>query len=48
MALFNFLKKEDGNFYQWFEDAASNMLQASLALKERTVQPAPFVVCRFT
>ena len=34
MALFNFLKKEDGNFYQWFEDAASNMLQASLALKE--------------
>ena len=34
MALFNFLKKEDGNFYQWFEDAANNMLQASLALKE--------------
>lgn len=34
MALFNFLKKEDGNFYQWFEDAANNMLSASLALKE--------------
>lgn len=34
MALFNFLKKEDGNFYQWFEDAANNMLNAALALKE--------------
>ena len=34
MALFDFLKKEDGNFFQWFEDAAGNTLQAALALKE--------------
>jgi uncharacterized protein Yka (UPF0111/DUF47 family) len=34
MGLFNFLKREDGSFYQWFEDAANNMLQASSALKE--------------
>src|SRR4051795_7620379 len=34
MALFNFLKREDGNFYQWFEDAAANMLLASQALQE--------------
>jgi len=34
MALFNFLRREDGNFYQWFEDAAANMLLASQALRE--------------
>src|SRR5256885_12025876 len=34
MALFDFLKKEDGNFFHWFEDAANNMLEASVALKE--------------
>jgi uncharacterized protein len=34
MALFDFFKKEDDNFFQWFEDAAHNMLQAALALKE--------------
>ena len=34
MGLFDFLKREDGNFYHWFEDAAGNMLQASLALQE--------------
>lgn len=34
MALFNFLKRDDGNFFQWFEDAAGNALQASQALRE--------------
>jgi uncharacterized protein len=34
MSLFNFLKKEDGNFFQWFEDAANNTLQAAQALRE--------------
>src|SRR6476620_4205605 len=34
MSLFNFLKREDGNFYQWFEDAAANMLLAAQALRE--------------
>jgi uncharacterized protein len=34
MALFNFLKKDDGNFFQWFEDAANNSLQAALALRD--------------
>lgn len=34
MALFNFLKKNDGNFYQWFEDAANNTLQAATALRD--------------
>src|SRR5438445_11397701 len=34
MALFDFLKGDNGNFYQWFEDAANNMLQASVALKD--------------
>ncbi len=32
MALFDFLKKDDGNFFQWFEDAANNALQASTEL----------------
>ena len=34
MALFDFLKKEDGNFFQWFEDAANNAHQAALALRD--------------
>src|SRR5438552_7987285 len=34
MALFDFLKSEGGNFFQWFEDAAGNTLQAALALQE--------------
>jgi predicted phosphate transport protein (TIGR00153 family) len=34
MGLFNFLKKEDGNFFQWFEDAASNSHQAALELRD--------------
>ncbi|HEV7234990.1 MAG TPA: DUF47 family protein [Ktedonobacteraceae bacterium] len=34
MSLFDFLKKEDGNFFQWFEDAANNALQAALALRD--------------
>jgi len=33
MALFDFLKKEDGNFFQWFEDAASNSHEAALELR---------------
>jgi predicted phosphate transport protein (TIGR00153 family) len=33
MSLFDFLKKDDGNFFQWFEDAANNALQAALALR---------------
>ena len=33
MSLFNFLKKDDGNFYQWFEDAANNSFQAAVALR---------------
>jgi hypothetical protein len=34
MALFDFLKKEDGNFFQWFEDAANNSHQAALELRD--------------
>ena len=33
MALFNFLKRDEGSFYQWLEDAAANTLQAALGLK---------------
>jgi uncharacterized protein len=32
MALFDFLKKDDGHFFQWFEDAANNALQAAMEL----------------
>src|SRR3954470_108506 len=34
MSLFDFLKRDDGNFYQWFEDAANNSLQAATALRD--------------
>ncbi len=34
MALFNFLKKDDTSFFQWFEDAANNSLQAAIGLRE--------------
>src|SRR5437868_12860178 len=34
MALFDFLKKDDGNFFQWFEDAANNALQAANGLRD--------------
>ncbi len=34
MALFDFLKKDDGNFFQWFEDAAGNTLEAARELRE--------------
>ena len=34
MALFDFLKSDSGNFFQWFEDAAGNTLQAALALRD--------------
>src|SRR4051794_24708140 len=34
MSLFNFLKNDDSNFFQWFEDAANNSLQAALALRD--------------
>lgn len=34
MSLFNFLKQDSSNFFQWFEDAASNTVEASLALRE--------------
>jgi predicted phosphate transport protein (TIGR00153 family) len=34
MALFNFLKKEDGDFFDWFEAAANNSLEAARALRE--------------
>ena len=33
MALFDFFKKDDENFYQLFEDAANNMLAASRAFR---------------
>jgi len=33
MALFDFFRQGDGGFYQWFEDAANNMLAASEALQ---------------
>lgn len=33
MSLFNFLKKDDTNFFQWFEDAANNSLKAAVALR---------------
>ena len=32
MALFNFLKGDDGDFYQWLEDAAANMSLAAKGL----------------
>lgn len=34
MSLFDFLKRDDGNFFQWFEDAAGNSLQAASALRD--------------
>src|SRR5207302_9403857 len=34
MALFNFLKSDGSNFYEWFEDAASNTLQAATTLRD--------------
>jgi uncharacterized protein len=34
MALFDFLKKDDGNFFQWFEDAANNALLAANGLRD--------------
>ena len=34
MALFDFLKSDGGNYFQWFEDAANNTLQAAQALKD--------------
>ena len=34
MALFDFLKKDEGSFFQWLDDAANNAHQASLALRE--------------
>src|SRR6476469_3444416 len=34
MGLFNFLKRDDNGFFQWFEDAASNTLLAAQALRE--------------
>jgi uncharacterized protein len=34
MALFDFLKRDGGNFFQWFEDAAKNALQASVGLRD--------------
>ena len=34
MALFQFLKRDDGNFFQWFEDAANNALQAANGLRD--------------
>lgn len=34
MALLDFLKKDDGNFFQWFEDAANNALQAANGLRD--------------
>jgi len=33
MALFNFLRRDEGSFYQWLEDAANNTLQAAQALE---------------
>jgi predicted phosphate transport protein (TIGR00153 family) len=45
MALFNFLRGDDGSFFQWFEDAANNALEAAVALRNlcydyRNVQEA--------
>lgn len=34
MPLFDFLKSDNANFFKWFEDAASNMLEASKVLRE--------------
>jgi len=34
MALLDFLKKDDGNFFQWFEDAANISLQAATGLRD--------------
>lgn len=34
MALLDFLKKDDGNFYQWFEDAANVSLEAAKGLRD--------------
>ena len=33
MSLFDVFRQDGGNFYQWFEDAANNAHQASLALR---------------
>lgn len=34
MGLFDFLRRDDGNFYQWFEDAANNTLLAAQELRQ--------------
>jgi len=34
MPLFDFLKQDGGDFFQWLEDACGNTLQASIVLKE--------------
>jgi uncharacterized protein len=34
MALFDFLKRDGGTFFQWFEDAANNALQAAVGLRD--------------
>ena len=34
MPLFDFLKRDGADFFQWFEDAANNTLQASLILRD--------------
>lgn len=34
MPLFDFLKQDGDDFFQWFEDACNNTLQASLVLRE--------------
>jgi hypothetical protein len=34
MSLFNFFKNDDENYYQLFEDAANNMLEAARAFRE--------------
>jgi len=34
MGLFNFLKSDGDNFYQWIEDAASNTLEGAKTLRE--------------
>jgi hypothetical protein len=34
MGLFHFLKRDNVDYYQWFEDAANNTLQAAQDLRE--------------
>ncbi len=34
MAIFDFLRKDEVDFFQWFEDAAANLLQAARELRE--------------